>query len=409
MTTVLFKDPNDYLGLRGRKLKKLFLGTLVIGALSLGLWHKFEQIATGQQRAVSYVSQPHQTRPDVVLSVTVFFTSGTSFNRDTVLPGWSSAGTIDCIGGGAGGVNGGGGSAGGGGGGGGGAWVRSNNLALPATVTYAVGAAGGANQNGGSTSFNGGTVVAAGGSTGSGVNPGSGGNTWTGNVNAAAGGNGGSGFLRAAAGAGGGGGCGGPSGAGRSGAAANQTIGGVGGAGDAGAGGAGGSADTVAAGNGGNGGGGNEWGSGFGCGGGGGGGGAVGGAGGAGGGYGAGGGGGGSSSPAGSGFQGFIAATYTPLPAPTVGGCSPTSGFTQGGTPVTITGTNFANSTGVTFGGIAATSVVVVNATTITCVSPPHAPGLVSVTVTSSGGSASGNLFTYLQPASGFNMPMLGF
>jgi hypothetical protein len=55
---------------------------------------------------------------------------------------------------------------------------------------------------------------------------------------------------------------------------------------------------------------------------------------------------------------------------------------TLGGDAVTITGTGFGSFvTGVTIGGVAATSVVVVNATTITCVSPAHATGQVNVVV----------------------------
>lgn len=93
---------------------------------------------------------------------------------------------------------------------------------------------------------------------------------------------------------------------------------------------------------------------------------------------------------------------YTP-PAPTVTGVSPNNGSPSGGTSVTITGTNFTDSTGawtasgVTFGGVAATSVVVVNATTITCVSPAGT-GTVDVKVTTPGGTsaASGaDQFTY--------------
>jgi hypothetical protein len=50
-----------------------------------------------------------------------------------------------------------------------------------------------------------------------------------------------------------------------------------------------------------------------------------------------------------------------------------------GGTTVTITGTDFAAPMKVTFGGVQSTSVVVVNPTTITCLTPPHARGDVDV------------------------------
>lgn len=60
---------------------------------------------------------------------------------------------------------------------------------------------------------------------------------------------------------------------------------------------------------------------------------------------------------------------------------SPNSGSVFGGTAVTITGFGFDLSTGVTFGGVAATSVVIVSNTEITCVAPSHASGAVDVTV----------------------------
>jgi hypothetical protein len=89
---------------------------------------------------------------------------------------------------------------------------------------------------------------------------------------------------------------------------------------------------------------------------------------------------------------------YILLP-PTVNSISPTSGPSAGGTSVTITGTNFTGATGVTIGGAAATSFVVVNNTSITAVTPAGTPGTASVVVTTSGGSNSANsLFTYVAP-----------
>jgi uncharacterized lipoprotein YbaY len=86
-------------------------------------------------------------------------------------------------------------------------------------------------------------------------------------------------------------------------------------------------------------------------------------------------------------------------PAPTVTLVAPATGAAAGGTLVNITGTNFAT-TGtvtVTFGGVAATGVTVVNSTTITCTTPAHAAGAVNVVVTNpdtqSGTMAGG--FTY--------------
>ena len=91
--------------------------------------------------------------------------------------------------------------------------------------------------------------------------------------------------------------------------------------------------------------------------------------------------------------------TYVTV-APTVTAISPNTGTTQGGTPVTITGTNFTGATAVTIGGTAATSFTVFNATTITASTPAHAAGAVNVVVTTPAGSGTGtNLYTYVAQA----------
>ena len=93
-------------------------------------------------------------------------------------------------------------------------------------------------------------------------------------------------------------------------------------------------------------------------------------------------------------FRGSLQTSPSP-PTPTA--ISPTSGTTSGGTPVTISGTNFVSGATVTFGGTAATSVVVVSSTTITATTPAHAAGVVNVVVTNSNGQ-SGTLtngYTY--------------
>lgn len=87
------------------------------------------------------------------------------------------------------------------------------------------------------------------------------------------------------------------------------------------------------------------------------------------------------------------------MAAPTVSAISPTAGTTLGGTAVTITGTNFTGATGVTIGGVAATSVVVVNSTTITAVTPAGSAGTASVLVTTPDGTNSANsLYTFQDP-----------
>lgn len=86
---------------------------------------------------------------------------------------------------------------------------------------------------------------------------------------------------------------------------------------------------------------------------------------------------------------------------PTITAVAPNSGPTAGGTAITITGTNFASGATVTVGGVTATSVSVVNATTITAVTPAHAAGAVNVVVTNPGGASAtaNNAFTYVAPA----------
>jgi hypothetical protein len=90
--------------------------------------------------------------------------------------------------------------------------------------------------------------------------------------------------------------------------------------------------------------------------------------------------------------------TYTADPSlPTVTGLSPTSGPTGGSTSVTVTGTNFSNVEGVSFGSVAA-SFTVNSATSITAVAPFASAGTVDVTVTTSAGTSaavSADHYTY--------------
>ena len=92
--------------------------------------------------------------------------------------------------------------------------------------------------------------------------------------------------------------------------------------------------------------------------------------------------------------------TYIAPPSPTVTGINPNTGLTTGGEPVTITGTNLAAATAVTIGGANATAVVPVNATTVTCDTPPGATGPArTVAVTTPAGTGSLPLaFTYANP-----------
>ncbi len=94
------------------------------------------------------------------------------------------------------------------------------------------------------------------------------------------------------------------------------------------------------------------------------------------------------------------AATVTVIPAVIVSTVTPGSGPTSGGTSVTITGSGFHDGSTVTFGGTAATNVVVTSDTQITATTPPHAAGLVNVAVTrlDTRTGQLANAFTYYAP-----------
>ena len=96
--------------------------------------------------------------------------------------------------------------------------------------------------------------------------------------------------------------------------------------------------------------------------------------------------------------------TYTPV-IPTVISVDPGTGFSCIGKPVTVIGTNFTVGDQVFFDTDLADSIVVVNSTTITCVTPLHAVGTVNVSVTN--GTYTGTLmggFIYANPA-----PVIGY
>lgn len=81
---------------------------------------------------------------------------------------------------------------------------------------------------------------------------------------------------------------------------------------------------------------------------------------------------------------------------PEIASLNPATGAAAGGTAVTITGEDFTGATGVTFGGTAATSVVVVSDTSITCVTPAKTAGAYDVVVTTPAGSDTlTNGYTY--------------
>src|SRR5690606_13464089 len=85
---------------------------------------------------------------------------------------------------------------------------------------------------------------------------------------------------------------------------------------------------------------------------------------------------------------------------------SPSTGWSVGGTTVTITGSGFAAGATVQIGTATATNVTVVNATTITATVPAHAAGAVDVRVSVGGrtGTLAGG-FTFVTPTTGPNAP----
>ncbi len=103
-----------------------------------------------------------------------------------------------------------------------------------------------------------------------------------------------------------------------------------------------------------------------------------------------------------SGITGVLTNGYNYGTVPTVTAISPAVGPTGGGTSVTITGTNFPALSTVTVGGVAATGVTIVNATTITATTPSGSVGAADVTVTTPtnipGTLSSGYTYT-AQPA----------
>lgn len=95
--------------------------------------------------------------------------------------------------------------------------------------------------------------------------------------------------------------------------------------------------------------------------------------------------------------------TYVLLP-PTISGISPASGSTAGGTTVTVSGTNFAAGASLTIGGVAATGVTVLSATSLRAVTGARAAGVADVVVAVGAQSATLTRgFTYVVP--GPNLP----
>lgn len=86
---------------------------------------------------------------------------------------------------------------------------------------------------------------------------------------------------------------------------------------------------------------------------------------------------------------------------------SPSSGPVSGGTPLTITGNDFAAGALVLVGDLPALDVVVLTSTAITAVTPPHAEGVVDVIVTNPDGESTVLAGTYTYAAALGGPPMV--
>jgi hypothetical protein len=96
------------------------------------------------------------------------------------------------------------------------------------------------------------------------------------------------------------------------------------------------------------------------------------------------------------------------LAVPVVSKVSPSTGFTAGGTSVTITGSAFTGATAVHFGTVAASGVSVESDTTILATAPAKSSGTVDVTVVTPHGTSATNpadQFTYTVQSSPVVVP----
>ena len=88
---------------------------------------------------------------------------------------------------------------------------------------------------------------------------------------------------------------------------------------------------------------------------------------------------------------------FTYNAGPVISAITPTTGSTNGGDTITLTGIGFYGSPMLTIGGISATSVVVSSTTKITAITPAHVAGVVDVVLTNQDAQSStlSNGYTY--------------
>lgn len=98
-------------------------------------------------------------------------------------------------------------------------------------------------------------------------------------------------------------------------------------------------------------------------------------------------------------MSGTLVVNAAPNP-PMVTAFAPHSGSVNGGTVVLFSGTGFQNGATVKFGELAAVSVVVNSATSVSAIAPAHAAGAVVVTITNPDGqTATAGTYQYIAPS----------
>lgn len=96
-----------------------------------------------------------------------------------------------------------------------------------------------------------------------------------------------------------------------------------------------------------------------------------------------------------------LSSAYTYIPAPTISSVIPAFGPITGGNSVTLIGTGFLAGAGVTIGGVACTSVIVISPTMLSCTNPANAvagPYSVVITNTDTQSATKASGFTYIPP-----------
>ena len=85
---------------------------------------------------------------------------------------------------------------------------------------------------------------------------------------------------------------------------------------------------------------------------------------------------------------------------PTISALTPSSGRIEGGTDITVTGTNLSELTALSVGTVPAASFTEVSSTSVAVVTPAETGGTINVTASTIGGSSTGSPYTYSAPTS---------